>query len=91
MSVQRPVAAVPTAATASGNTPTGGSSGPSTSRGTAPASVSSSALTAKDDPLAHVVYDALVQLRGWLARNGPDRGKSGASILPVPVVNQLAR
>ncbi|GIM12851.1 hypothetical protein Vretimale_16084, partial [Volvox reticuliferus] len=35
--------------------------------------------------------DALVQLRGWLARNGSDRGKKGESILPAPVVNQLAR
>ncbi|GIL80483.1 hypothetical protein Vretifemale_9680, partial [Volvox reticuliferus] len=57
----------------------------------ASAAPSSAALTVKDEPLAHLVYDALVQLRGWLARNGSDRGKKGESILPAPVVNQLAR
>ncbi|GLI70849.1 hypothetical protein VaNZ11_015864, partial [Volvox africanus] len=58
---------------------------------TVSAAPSSVALTVKDEPLAHLVYDALVQLRGWLARNGSDRGKKGESILPAPVVNQLAR
>ncbi|GFR41611.1 hypothetical protein Agub_g2336, partial [Astrephomene gubernaculifera] len=48
-------------------------------------------LTARDEPLAHLVYDALVQLRGWLAQHSNDRRKKGEAILPASVLNQLAR
>lgn len=66
------------------------SSRPGTPSGPAPPA-RSDPLDDTDDPLTHLVFEALMKLRMWLAQHDPRGAKVGEATLPTKACCQLAR